>query len=159
LKFLNLPSSEAGAEMLERFRLEARAAAALNHPHICTIYGMEELLGQPVIVMELVEGETLANRLERGRLPFDQTLQFAIQLAHALDAGHRAGIVHRDFKPANIMVTRGGVKILDFGLATLPQASNGSAETANQSLKSTGIDGTPQYMAPEQISGNRVDAR
>ena len=115
LKFLHTVSEETPVEVRERFRREARTAATLNHPHICTVYGIEEVEGQQMIVMELVEGETLSDRLAQGPIPLDEALQLGIQLARALDAGHRLGIVHRDFKPANVMLTSRGAKILDFG--------------------------------------------
>ncbi len=104
LKFLPFPAAEVSPQLYERFQREARAASALNHPNICTIYGVEDFAGQPVIVMELVEGETLSARLAKGALPLDQTLSAAIQMTGALDTAHRKGIVHRDLKPANVML-------------------------------------------------------
>ena len=100
----------------ERFEREAKAVSSLNHPHICTLHDVGEQDGTHYLVMELVEGDTLAARLEKGRLPLDQALEYAIQIADALDKAHRQGIVHRDLKPGNIMLTKSGVKLLDFGL-------------------------------------------
>ncbi len=152
MKFLPIPASEASVQMIERFEREARAASALNHPNICTIYGVEELVGQPVIVMELVEGETLAARIAKGALQLDQALPLAIKIASALDAAHRKGIVHRDLKPANIMVTKSGAKVLDFGLARIEQAPS------DATLPGV-VLGTPKYMSPEQREGKPADAR
>jgi DNA-binding winged helix-turn-helix (wHTH) protein len=138
---------------LERFEREARAASALNHPNVCTVYEVEEWDGQPVIVLELVEGETLAARLESGPLPVAQSLALAIQIADALDAAHRKGIVHRDLKPANLAVTKSGVKVLDFGLAQMEGATAGGVGDAASAA------GTPNYMSPEQAQGLITDAR
>jgi len=159
LKFLPLPADEASHNMRERFQREARAASALNHPHICTIYGVEELAGQPAIVMELVEGETLAARLAKGPLSMEKALPLAIQTADALDAAHRRDIVHRDLKPANIMLTKSGVKVLDFGLAKMERSAVGGEETATEVTQAGTILGTWQYMSPEQVQGKETDAR
>jgi len=109
----------------QRFEREARAISSLNHPHICTLHdvGEHDLLPAGFLVMELVEGETLAARLQRGPLPVDQALEYAAQIADTLSAAHRHGIVHRDLKPANVMLTAHGVKLLDFGLAALRPGS------------------------------------
>ena len=101
----------------QRFEREARAVAALSHPHICTLYDVGQQDGTDFLVMEFLDGETLAARLARGKLPLDQALQYGIQIADALAAAHKAGIVHRDLKPANMMLTKSGAKLLDFGLA------------------------------------------
>src|SRR5436853_3987955 len=113
------------AELRERFEREARTIASLNHPHICTLYDIGHQDGIDFLVMEYLEGETLAERLKKGPLPLNQVLQFAIEIADALDKAHRKGVTHRDLKPGNIMLTKSGAKLLDFGLAKLrgPQAA------------------------------------
>ena len=131
----------------ERFEREARAVAQINHPHICTLHDV----GPDYLVMELVEGETLAVRLKKGALPIDQVLRYGAQIADALAAAHAKGIIHRDLKPANIMITKAGVKVLDFGLAKAPQDETITLTNA--------VMGTPAYMAPEQRSGKDCDAR
>jgi serine/threonine protein kinase len=131
----------------ERFGREARAIARLNHPHICTLHDV----GPRYLVMELVEGETLATRLARGRLPLDQALRYGVQIADALAAAHAKGIVHRDLKPGNVMVTKAGVKVLDFGLA--------KSEADESVTRPHAVLGTPAYMAPEQREGHEADAR
>ncbi len=107
------------ADLRERFEREARAVSSLNHPHICTLYDIGEQDGIHYLVMEYLVGETLEARLAKGALPLEQTLKYAIQIADALDKAHRQGVVHRDLKPGNIMLTKGGAKLLDFGLAKL----------------------------------------
>ena len=152
-----LPEHIANREELRgRFEREARAVASLNHPNICTLFD----IGPGYMVMELIEGETLAARIEKGALPLDQALAFATQIADALDRAHRAGVTHRDVKPANIMLTRDGVKVLDFGLAksTAKIGPNDATLVANLTTAGT-ILGTPQYMAPEQFEGKEADAR
>jgi serine/threonine protein kinase len=150
---------------LERFRREAQAASALNHPNICTIHDIDECEGQTFIAMELLEGQTLKQRIaEQAPLPSDEILDLSIQIADALNAAHTKGIVHRDIKPANIFIIQGGqAKILDFGLAKLPAAHRESAEstlTAEDSLTSPGSAvGTIAYMSPEQARGEDLDAR
>jgi serine/threonine-protein kinase len=153
------------AELRERFEREARTVASLNHPHICVLHDIGQQDGTDFLVMEYLEGETLAERLKKGPLPLDQVLQYAIEIADALDKAHRKGITHRDLKPGNIMLTKSGTKLLDFGLAKLrgPQAAvaNLSAlptEGSNLTAQGT-ILGTLQYMAPEQLEGKEADAR
>jgi eukaryotic-like serine/threonine-protein kinase len=163
----------------QRFDREARAISALDHPHICSLYDVGEQIpstsavpdpaaapAQPIafLVMQYLEGETLADRLLTGALPLEQALEYAIQIADALDKAHRAGIVHRDLKPGNIMLTKAGVKLLDFGLAkaATPIASAGLSmlPTTAPGLTAQGaILGTLQYMAPEQLEGRETDAR
>ena len=172
LKFLP-PQLSRDPNALERFLLEARMTSALNHPNICTIYAVESTPGeggqnQSFIAMELLEGQSLAQKLNSGPLPPDRVLDIAIQLADAVDAAHAKGIIHRDIKPANIFITqRGQVKVLDFGLAkvTRPEmemetigATAGSPAPPN--LTSPGATvGTIAYMSPEQARGEELDSR
>src|SRR5678816_1502348 len=123
----------ADPELCERFERRARAVAALNHPHICTLHDVGHQDGIDFLVMEYLEGQTLATRLENGALPLDQALQSAIQIAGALDKGHRQGIVHNDLNPANIMLTKSGAKLLDFGLAPLMAAATVGIAGSTQS--------------------------
>src|ERR1700758_5316395 len=154
------------AELRERFEREARTIASLNHPHICTLHDIGHQDGTDFLVMEYLEGETLADRLKKGPLPLDQVLQYAIEISDALDKAHRKGITHRDLKPGNIMLTKSGTKLLDFGLAKLKQevapanVQLSQLPTAGEPLTAQGtIVGTLQYMAPEQLEGKEVDAR
>jgi Tol biopolymer transport system component len=157
------------AERLARFEREAKLLAALNHPGIAAIHGLEEAEGQPVLVLELVPGEDLAERLKRGPIPIDEALEVAAQVAEALEEAHERGIVHRDLKPANVKVTPDGkVKVLDFGLAKAwsAEAVSGASSDLSQSptLAQTGtaagiILGTAAYMSPEQARGRSVDKR
>src|SRR5713101_2227003 len=154
------------AELRERFEREARTIASLNHPHICTLHDIGQQDGIDFLVMEYLEGETLAQRLLKGPLPLEQLLQYAIEIADALDKAHRKGVTHRDLKPANIMLTKSGSKLLDFGLAKLrqdaaPVVSLSKMPTADSLTAQGTILGTLQYMAPEQLEGKEkeVDAR
>jgi serine/threonine protein kinase len=159
LKFL--PQEMAGDAIARgRFEREARAASALNHPNICTIYGVEECAGQPFIVMELLEGDTLECLLLEGPLAPDKALTLAIQMAAALDTAHRKGIVHRDLKPANVLLTSSGLKVLDFGLAKMEgvpglygSGNGGAYPTPAHVTREGAVLGTLQYMSPEQVQG------
>jgi eukaryotic-like serine/threonine-protein kinase len=147
----------------QRFEREARAVAALSHPHICTFHDIGQQNGTDFLVMEYLDGETLAQRLARGKLPFEQAMQYGIEIADALAAAHKAGLVHRDLKPGNVMLTKSGAKLLDFGLAKpgVQLVGPGDAQlTTKGSLTSAGtLLGTLQYMAPEQLQAQPVDAR
>ena len=163
------------AEMKQRFEREARTVAALNHPHICTVHdvGRAEILSADAaapktvdyLVMEHLEGESLADRLQRGALPLDKALGFAVEIADALEKAHAKGVTHRDLKPGNVMLTPSGAKLLDFGLAKVTQAravpgSGPSVAVSRPSATMPGtIMGTMQYMAPEQLEGNQADTR
>ena len=148
-------------ELRQRFEIEARAIAGLSHPRICALFDIGVHDGSAFMVMEYLEGESLASRLLKGPIPLKEALSYGVQIADALDAAHRGGVVHRDIKPGNIMLTKAGVKLLDFGLARL--RDRGHEDNAdNPTLSVTGIGsvmGTPQYMAPEQIEGREADAR
>ena len=143
-------------DLRQRFEREARAVASLNHPHICVLHD----IGPGYMVMEFMEGETLAQRIEKGAIPLDRALKHAIQIAGALDRAHRAGVTHRDVKPQNIILTRDGVKVLDFGLAKTTATIGPSDATLTKVLTTEGtVMGTPQYMSPEQFEGKEADAR
>jgi len=152
-------------QLRERFDREARAVSALNHPNICTLYDVGHQDGVDYIVMELLDGETLADRLSKGALPLQQVLRYGVQIAGALDKAHRHGILHRDLKPGNIMLTKSGAKLLDFGLAKSTAPLSALTDTTNlptehKPLTQEGtILGTFQYMAPEQLEGEEADAR
>ncbi len=164
LKFLpeNLAQSP---QALDRFRREARAASALNHPGICTIYDIGEQDGHPFIAMEFIDGETLRAHIHGKPLPLDELLELGVEIAEALDAAHAEGIIHRDIKPANIFVTkRGRAKVLDFGLAKLvPKGITTGADSEADLSDSNSIvgiiSGTPSYMSPEQVRGDGLDSR
>ena len=169
LKFLP-PEMAQDTQLLERFQREARAASALNHPNICTIHSIEQHEGRHFIVMELLEGKTLAQIMTRQPMDIEKLVPLAIQVADALESAHAKGIVHRDIKPANLFITdRGQMKILDFGLAKmsrrelgvlLPQGATQADTLANDQLTSPGAAvGTVSYMSPEQARGQLVDAR
>ncbi len=151
-------------ESRQRFDREARMISQLSHPHICALYDVGHQDGMDYLVMEYLEGETLADRLVKGRLPIEQILRYAIEIADALDKAHHDGIVHRDLKPGNVMLTKSGVKLLDFGLAkaVLPPSSAPATAlpTMTPALTQEGtILGTFQYMAPEQLEGKEADTR
>ena len=148
----------------QRFEREAKTISSLNHPNICTMHDIGSQDGVDYLVMECVEGETLAKRLEKGPLPLDQVLKYGAQIADALDKAHRAGIVHRDLKPGNIMLTASGAKLLDFGLAK-PAAPLVSGVTLTAAVSTSPVTqegtivGTFQYMSPEQVEGKELDGR
>src|SRR6201997_248052 len=161
-------------EFKQRFEREARTISSLNHPHICHLYDIGSQEGTDFLVMEFLDGETLAERLRKGAVPLNELLKVGIDVAEALEVAHRAGIVHRDLKPGNIMLTKSGAKLMDFGLAkpTLPgTAGAGSAPLLSAARTMSGpspasplttagsILGTVQYMSPEQIEGKEADAR
>src|SRR5262245_43258409 len=151
-------------EARQRFEREAKTISQLQHPHICALHDVGREGDTEYLVMELLEGETLAERLSRGALPLDQALRYGTDIADALDKAHRQGIVHRDLKPGNVMVTKSGVKLLDFGLAKAmsppsPPASLTALPTQQGLTQEGTILGTFQYMAPEQLEGKATDAR
>ena len=161
-----LPEEFANERSLrERLDREARAVSKLSHPHICTLYDIGHQDGVDYLVLEYLEGETLEQRLERGPLPPEQVVRYGIQIADALARAHRAGIIHRDLKPGNVMLTKSGAKLMDFGLAkaqaTVPAiAALSQMATADRKLTEEGtLLGTFQYMAPEQLEGQEADAR
>ena len=171
LKFLPVELSK-DHQAIERFQREARAASSLNHPHICTIYDVEEFEGQNFISMEFLEGQTLKNHIAGRPLDISQVPEYGHQIADALEAAHAKAIIHRDIKPANIFLTaRGQVKLLDFGLAKLLPERKGTTAPTHVSreltttiegpgLTSTGVSvGTVAYMSPEQVRGEELDER
>ena len=166
-----LPAHLTGNEELrQRFEREARTISQLSHPHICALYDVGREGDADYLVMEFLEGETLASRLNKGSLPSEQLLRYGIEIADALDKAHRQGIVHRDLKPGNVMLTKSGVKLLDFGLAKYqaaarPESLSGGSRLATEAQASAPLTergtvlGTFQYMAPEQLEGGEADAR
>jgi Tol biopolymer transport system component len=163
-----LPSHLAGnTQFRQRFEREARTLASLSHPHICPVHDVGSIDGTDYLVMEFLDGETLADRLRAGRMPLDKTLKTAIEIADALDGAERAGIVHRDVKPGNIMLTKSGAKLVDFGLAKPGPAMASAPDPVASTLPTEAPDltvegsilGTVQYMAPEQLEGREADAR
>jgi eukaryotic-like serine/threonine-protein kinase len=162
IKILSQLSSDPGRR--QRFEREAKAISCLNHPNICTLHDIGHQDGIDYLVMECLEGETLAKRLEKGPLPVEQVLKYGVQIADALDKAHRSGIVHRDLKPSNIMLTSTGAKLLDFGLAKpaspLVHMATMTATKMETPVTEQGtIVGTFQYMSPEQVEGREVDGR
>jgi serine/threonine protein kinase len=157
------PAVSTDADRLRRFEQEALATAALNHPNILAVFDIGANQGTPYAVSELLEGETLRERLRSGSIPMRKSLEYAVQIAHGLAAAHEKGIVHRDLKPENLFLTKNGrVKILDFGLAKLTQAEAGvhsSAPTLTNATDAGVVLGTVGYMSPEQVRGVAVDAR
>ena len=161
-----LPSHlSSDATLRQRFEHEAKAISSLNHPHICALYDVGHQDGTHFLVMEYLEGETLAKLLEKGQLPLAQVLKYGVEIADALDKAHHSGIVHRDLKPGNIMITKSGAKLLDFGLAkaVVPLATGATLTVA--AMRTTPVThqgtivGTFQYMSPEQIEGKETDGR
>src|SRR5258706_8913693 len=141
-------------QLRERFEREARAVSSLNHPHICTLYDVGQQDGIDYLVMEYLEGETLAERLNKGPLPLDQVLTHAIEIASALDQAHRHGVIHRDLKPGNILITKAGAKLLDFGLAKVTSSEDGDITRTLEGA----VLGTAAYMSPEQAEAKPVGA-
>src|SRR5689334_19728333 len=165
-----LPSHlSSDAEARQRFEREARAISSLNHPNICTLYDVGHQDGVDYLVMEFLEGETLAARLARGALPLEQFLKYAMDICEGLDRAHRGGVVHRDLKPGNVMLAKSGAKLMDFGLAkqkpAVPAGLSSLAATmttpaGSHPLTAQGtVVGTFQYMSPEQVEGKEADAR
>src|SRR5262245_60796192 len=168
-----LPASlSSSPEVRARFEREARTISSLNHPHICTLHDLGREGEIDFLVMELVEGESLAERIARGALPAADVLRIGAEIADALDRAHRAGVVHRDLKPSNVMISKSGAKLMDFGLArerhragVLSATGSGSGEMSQSPTIASPLTaegtfvGTSQYMAPEQLEGREADAR
>jgi serine/threonine protein kinase len=160
------PHVASNPDLKQRFVREAKTLASLSHPHICPVFDVGQQDGIDFLVMEYLEGETLADRLKKETLPLPEVMRFAIEIIDALDKAHRQGIVHRDLKPANVMLTKQGAKLLDFGLAKLRPPQDGVIGGASAALTDTApltvrasILGTLHYMAPEQLEGKDADAR
>ena len=157
------------AEAQQRFEREARTISSLNHPNICTLYDVGHQDGVHFLVMEYLEGETLADRLCKGPLPISQLLKYGIEICEGLEKAHRGGVVHRDLKPGNIMLTKSGAKLMDFGLAKTAMVKVDSSSSLTVTLSTPAgshpltaagtVMGTFQYMAPEQVEGKEADAR
>ena len=164
VKFLP-PEACCDEPAMDRFLQEARIVSTLSHPHICTLHDIGEHEGQQFMVMELLEGESLKQRISRGAMPFDDVLELGAQIADALDAAHSHGVIHRDIKPANLFVTRRGLaKVLDFGIAKLADSGNERPDLertyAATDMTTVGSAiGTVAYMSPEQARGQELDAR
>src|SRR3954465_13437303 len=157
-----LPAAFAdNAQLKIRFEREAKTISQLTHPHICTLYDVGNESGVEYLVMELLDGDTLADRLARGALPMRDVLRYGREVAAALDRAHRAGVVHRDLKPGNVMITKSGAKLLDFGLAKSggPIVDIDGATQHKPPTAEGTILGTFQYMAPEQLEGIEADVR
>ena len=152
-------------ERMKRFEREAQVLASLNHPNVAAIYGVEEADGVRALVLELVEGPTLAERIAGGRIPVEETLRIATQIAHGLEAAHEKAVIHRDLKPANVKLTKDGdVKILDFGLAKALEVESLPVEESNSPTLTRATQlgvllGTAAYMSPEQAKGKGADRR
>src|SRR5215470_8956959 len=160
------PHLSDNVEAQQRFDREARAISSLSDPHICHLYDVGQQDGTNYLVMEYLEGETLADRLHKGRLPLEQVFKVGEEVCEGLEKAHRSGVVHRDLKPSNIMLTKSGAKLMDFGLAKAPgttvgtRSSSNSGATMSRPLTAEGtIVGTFQYMSPEQVEGREADAR
>ena len=159
LKFIS-DAFAADPAALRQFQREAQTASSLNHPHICTVYQVDEFEGRPFIAMELLRGQTLKQRMTGGRLSALEVIDVAIQITDALDAAHEKGIVHRDVKPANIFITeRGIVKLLDFGLAKQSSVADFDQESSSGFTAAGRIFGTTNYMSPERLLGHTIDHR
>src|ERR1700758_818057 len=156
-------------EARHRFDREARTISSLSHPNICTLHDVGQQDGIHYLVMEYLEGETLADRLHRGPLPIDQVLKYGIEICEGLEKAHRSGVVHRDLKPGNIMLTKASAKLMDFGLAKASFMSPAASPSALITLSTPAVShpltaqgtlvGTFQYMSPEQVEGKEADAR
>src|SRR5437660_3619499 len=156
-------TTEQRPDVRARFLMEAKCAASMDHPFVCKVYETGEAEGQGFIALEFVEGQTLAEKLKAGRLPLEEALNIAIQIAEGVAAAHERGLIHRDLKPNNIMISRSGhVKVMDFGLAkqlTQPADSSDVTSAAGLQTMEGSLIGTPAYMSPEQIRGERADER